>query len=138
MLAKKFPKGHYKAGIHTFFKFKFEKGSKIHTIRRNYSLWKKRAEQVNSGEAYISVREWSGKPYRSPQNEIAKIYNVVVEQVKFEDGNPVLIENNQQKNMLKIATNDGLDLDEFRSWFKGANGTYALIHFGEQGYKVVL
>lgn len=44
-------------------------GLKIHTIRANYPLWLKRITEVQQGKAVLSVRQWSGKPYRSPQIE---------------------------------------------------------------------
>lgn len=46
---------------------------KIHTIRDNYEFWKKRIDQVNDGEAKLSLRSWSGKPYNSEQFELLAI-----------------------------------------------------------------
>lgn len=48
-------------------------GLKIHTIRANYPLWLKRITEVQQGKAVLSVRQWSGKPYRSPQIEITRL-----------------------------------------------------------------
>lgn len=102
ILSQKFPKGHRREGEDTYFKFKFLLGQhcpdceveqdlsgenisqcnscarscfspKIHTIRANYDLWKERIAKVQRGEACISVREWTDKPYRSPQVEIARL-----------------------------------------------------------------
>ena len=38
---------------------------KLHTIRANYPLWEKRIKDIQEGHAVLSVRQWSGKPYRS-------------------------------------------------------------------------
>ena len=48
-------------------------GYKLHTIRANYELWKKRFEEIERGEACLSVRQWSGKPYRSKMIEICRL-----------------------------------------------------------------
>lgn len=52
---------------------KHNKPEKIHTIRANYDLWAKRFEEIERGEACLAVRKWTGKPYRSPQIEIARL-----------------------------------------------------------------
>lgn len=75
MLAKVFPMGHPKAGQPTGFKEKFLKGEKIHSVRGNLKLWVKRFISISAGKACLSVREWSGAPYRSKQNEIARLTN---------------------------------------------------------------
>ena len=88
-LSKRFPTGHNRAGEPTHFWEKFIKGRdnysciyrdfwettipKIHTIRANYPLWKKRIAEVERGEACLSIRQWTGKPYRSKQVEIARL-----------------------------------------------------------------
>lgn len=72
-LSKRFPTGHNRAGEPTHFWEKFIKGRdnysciyrdfwettipKIHTIRANYPLWKKRIAEVERGEACLSIRQ---------------------------------------------------------------------------------
>ena len=46
---------------------------KIHTIRTNYQLWEKRINEVQEGNAVLSIRQWSGKPYRSKQTTILNL-----------------------------------------------------------------
>lgn len=60
-----FPKTHNKAGLPTGFINAISNKTKLHTIRGNYDLWAKRFEKINKGEAVLSVRYWSGKPYNS-------------------------------------------------------------------------
>lgn len=47
-LSKNFMKGHPKAGQPTNFREKFLKKEKIHTIRANYPLWKKRLDEIRA------------------------------------------------------------------------------------------
>ena len=65
-----FPKNHPKEGLPTGFINAISSYKKIHTIRANYELWAKRAEKINKGEAVLSVRYWTGKPYNSKQREV--------------------------------------------------------------------
>ena len=84
ILSKVFPATHPRAGQPTGFFDKFMAGQaysrkgwlvspKLHTIRANYALWRKRFEKIDAGEACLSVREWMGAPYRSKQREIARL-----------------------------------------------------------------
>ena len=73
MVSRFFPAGHPKAGQPTGFVEKILIGKKIHTIRSNWKLWKKRIDEVQNGKAVISLRYWQGKPYRSKQVEFKRI-----------------------------------------------------------------
>lgn len=73
ILSKTFPKSHPLSGQETGFGSSFKSGQKIHTVRGNYPMWKKRFEEVQKGTAVLSVREWTGTPYRSPQRELRKL-----------------------------------------------------------------
>lgn len=139
ILSSTFPADHPRAGKETFFKEGIRNGIsgdvekyeyqhyKIHTIRSNYELWHKRIGEIKRGDAVISVRQWSAKPYRSRQVEICKI---------TKDNNPgtqqVFMTYNQifgyeasvnsqelfgQLEREKLAENDGLSVDEFSNWF---------------------
>ena len=70
IISKHFPKSHPRAGEPTEFLQKIEDYDKVHTIRANYDFWKKRFEKIVKGEAYLSIRVWSGVPYKSKQVEI--------------------------------------------------------------------
>lgn len=124
---------------------------KIHTIRANYRLWQKRFEQIDAGKACLSLRYWSGKPYRSKQAEIARLtkedgigiemlripseefmgydFNVRIPYIP-EDGRINLISVNQ------LSRNDGLSFDDFKEWFRDYDLTkdLAIIHFTKFRY----
>lgn len=66
-LSRNFLANHKRAGEETHFKEKFLIGqgltdydtpsmAKIHTIRANYPLWKKRIKEVQDGRAILSIR----------------------------------------------------------------------------------
>ena len=121
ILSKYFPKGHPKAGCKTDFYSKFIHEDKIHTIRANYDLWKSRIEEINKGNAYLSIRFWEGKPYRSQQHEFARLYEVGIQKLQFKD---LSRKANVEGNMIDLpilAKNDGLEFNDFFNWFKAYN-----------------
>lgn len=131
MLSKVFPKGHIREGEPTGFKEKLLSGEKIHTIRSNYELWKKRIDEVQNGDALISVRQWEDKPYRSKQIEIRRFTKddgVGIEHI-------VLPEYLSLQSFLgvyeNLDRNDGLTEDDWVSWFSKAEREKPLpiIHF---------
>jgi len=134
-VSKQFPKTHKKSGQDTGFvqnisKLFTSENTKIHTLRGNYELWKKRIEQINEGKAILSIRYWSGKPYNSKQIEICTLEKVGLE--KLEDPtNFVFAEiGNKTINWSEISKNDGLSFDDFCEWFKvRSNSPMAVIHF---------
>lgn len=115
-------------------------GMKLHTIRANYELWRKRFEQIEAGKAILSVRYWTGKPYASKQMEICKLTNkdgIGLQQIRFahyNDGNTYLdcahIGGRDVKGEL-IAVNDGLNYQDWSNWFKSydLSKPLAVIHF---------
>lgn len=116
--------------------------TKIHTIRANYPFWKKRIEQVQAGEAILSIRYWSGKPYNSKQVEICQLGKddgVGVQGLKFYYKSVYYprIDNNPLTEALdKLSKNDGLSPEDFKEWFKGYDLTepLAIIHFTKFRY----
>jgi len=118
-VSKSFMKGHPEAGGLTYFKVAILTGEKIHTIRGNYPYWKRIVDRVNDGSAFLSIREWSEKPYRSKQVEITSLMKLGIQKVWrrggvfWIDGNPIL--SSRQEG--KLAHNDGLSPDDFRNWF---------------------
>ena len=74
MISKVFPATHPKKGQPTNFKQKIEEIRKLHTIRGSYKLWEKRIAEVNAGNAFISLRQWEGKPYKSKQFEFMQLH----------------------------------------------------------------
>lgn len=137
-------KDHPKCGQKTDFSSKFAKGqlgynhslNKIHTIRFNYDLWKKRIKDVEEGKAILSIREWSDKPYRSKQNTIANLRKGDGVGIQLLDcDKPFALEiDGKIITYLEhtiIAGNDGLSLEDWEEWFdiEHASGQKAIIHF---------
>ena len=139
-----FPKTHKRAGEKTNFSQKLQLGiknipnsvmydeecdlimdRKIHTIRANYPLWKKRISEIQNGNAILSIRYWSGKPYKSKQVEITQLdknSGVGVQELVY----------GYDKTLIKeLAMNDGLSLEDFQEWFKkyDLSKPLAIIHF---------
>lgn len=134
-VSKQFPKTHAKAGRDTGFVqnisklFSFE-NTKIHTIRANYDLWNKRAKEINEGNAILSIRYWSGKPYGSKQVEICRLEKIGVE--KLEDARNFVFApiEGKEVNWSEVAKNDGLTFEDFCEWFKvRGDKPMAIIHF---------
>ena len=155
-LSAVFPKTHSRAGQPTDFAEKFRK-TKLHTIRANYTLWFKRFEQINNGEACLSVRQWTGLPYRSKQIEIARLTKddgISLQRLDFttdRDGNVRSlfkisdaiqiqhlgeIHHSTYHFIANLANNDGLSLADWREWFKGYDLTkpLAVIQFTKFKY----
>lgn len=157
-LSKVFPSTHPRAGEPTNFRSKFERGIKIHTIRANYSLWAKRIAEVQNGEACLSIRQWTGKPYRSKQETIATLTKddgVGIQVLKFsrdsfacgraytEFDNVITMTRNISIippvisiDLGILAHNDGLSLQDWKDWFKdyALSKPMAIIHFTKFRY----
>lgn len=139
-LSKSFPRTHARAGEPTEFREKFLKKEKIHTIRANYELWSKRIKEVQAGRAVLSVRQWTGKPYRSKQVEIATLTaenGVGLQRLEFTDCRlrfPYV--GSEWTFMVSLAKNDGLSLNDWVGWFNGYDHSrpLAIIHFTKFRY----
>lgn len=135
-LSKVFFPEHFNAGQETQFKAKLLTGRKIHTCRCNYEYWKAKIARLQEEGGILSIRQWSAKPYRSPQEVIKDIPAEIVGVQKLElsrekqvtdllinppisrteytfsasvDDRPVKIED--------LAYNDGLTEEEYKAWF---------------------
>lgn len=154
-LSKVFPAYHSRKGEPTNFKEAFKAGQvfnrggeslyphpKIHTIRSNFALWEKRFKEIEKGEAILSIRQWSGKPYHSKQEIICNLTNTdgiglqklyvagcAVIHPKFVDGCSV--------KCWDLASNDGLSVLDWMNWFKNYNlvEPLAVIHFTKFRYR---
>lgn len=157
-LSRVFPAKHSKAGEPTKFRDAFNAGQvfnrgsectylrpKLHTIRANYPFWEKRIKEVQAGNAVLSVRQWTGKPYRSKQVEITCLTadNGIgiqklsfykdkdgVQSFKFFDINGKYIDREI------LANNDGLSKEDWQEWFRGydLSKPMAIIHFAKFRY----
>lgn len=171
-LSKVFPSTHAHAGQLTDFKTAFNnarlcakcqekpKGMcmgecivgyiKRHTIRANYDLWKKRFEQITAGEACLSVRQWTGSPYRTKQREIARLTKedgIGIQKLRIKPFQqhlnsevylqPFIYDDTTRPvNMERLANNDGLSLEDWRRWFRNydLSKPLAIIHFTKFRY----
>ena len=112
---------------------------KIHTIRANYELWRKRFEQIERGEACLSVRKWARLPYRSKQIEIARLTKedgIGLQKVSFPYGKLNMPAVDTYVNAKSMAANDGLYYDDWEAWLKSYNLSkpLAIIHFTKFRY----
>lgn len=163
ILSREFPAKHPRAGEPTFFYIKLKRSlripivapalpygeprTKIHTIRANYDLWKKRFDKIDKGEAELSIRVWEGKPYKSKQIELARLdrsHGIGIQkaiigitndkwkmpELKFVDENDNSVVHSITCGGL-IAQKDGLNIEDWRNWFKTYDRSkpMAIIHF---------
>lgn len=148
-LSQVFPTTHPKAGIPTGFQHKLQAALngwkdhafiKRHTIRANYPLWAKRFEQIERGEACLSIRQWSGNPYASKQIEIARLTKedgIGLQKLELWPcygiiGATAVIDGvNKFISKTTLADNDGLTHDDWLDWFKSydLSKPMAIIHF---------
>ncbi len=139
---KQFPATHSKKGQSTGFvenisKLPIGESEKIHTIRANYDLWKKRIDHINEGNAILSIRYWSDKPYKSKMIEIIQLEKVGIE--KLEEPNNILFTKigEAKVDWYDLAENDGLSIEDLDEWFKHCkNEPMAVIHFTDFRYNL--
>lgn len=142
-LSRLFPGTHSRRGEPTDFAELLHRGSKIHTIRRNYDQWKVNADKMESGKYYLSIRQWSGRPYNSPQVEIAfrnspiGVQRIDIHYHADNDTITATIDGREwiDADCATIAQNDGLSVQDFKEWFFGREPkedkvfTGVIIHF---------
>lgn len=140
-LSEKFPTTHPRKGQETEFGHSFLNGKKIHTIRGNFPLWEKRLKEVQEGRAVLSVRQWTGVPYRSPQKEIRRLTaedGVGVQNLSYshEIIGFEIDKRGYRVRLDNLSENDGLSLLDWEDWFKGADISkpLAIIHFTKFRY----
>lgn len=140
-LSEKFPTTHPRKGQETEFGRSFLNGKKIHTIRGNFPLWEKRLKEVQEGRAVLSVRQWTGVPYRSPQKELRRLTaedGVGVQNLSYshEIIGFEIDKRGYRVRLDNLSENDGLSLLDWEDWFKGADISkpLAIIHFTKFRY----
>lgn len=154
-LSSAFPSTHPRAGEPTEFKERLRK-TKLHTIRANYGFWESRFRHIEAGEACLSIRQWTGKPYYSKQVEIARLTKddgIGLQRLDFYKDEPGRIavgfgisdpdrgpedwEHVAYPTECNLANNDGLSLRDWKDWFKGYDKSkpMAIIHFTPFRYK---
>ena len=141
MVSRYFPATHPRKGLPTFFLSKITNKEKIHTIRDNYELWKKRIDQVNEGKAVLELRFWEGRPYHTKQTTLKTLKQgeVGIQAIDIDPyGLSYRIDSKvwifDQRKI--IAQNDGLTPEEFKDWFKKSDLSkpMAIIHFTKFRY----
>lgn len=142
-LSQHFPSTHKRKGEATNFEDKFRRQIKLHTIRANYELWEKRFQKIKAQEACLSVRQWTGAPYRSKQVEIARLTirdgigiqkMLINESVSYPLISPRM--SSTPVSWIKLAFYDGLSLEDWKDWFRNYNLSkpLAIIHFTKFRY----
>lgn len=136
-ISQYFPKTHKRLEEETGFIRSIANHVKIHTIRANYELWKKRADKINAGEARLSVREWTGKPYQSKQREVFVFEKIGVEKLQLDILGWFIDDCDNDVDTSILAKNDGLSTEDFKEWFKkyDMKKPLAIIHFSDFRYK---
>lgn len=125
-LCRVFPVIHSKAGELTHFEAKLKNGEKRHTIRYNAkNVWNGRYKDIVSGKKYLSIREWTGRPYNSEQREIAQLSKIGLQNITMtyssDDAYPEIWIDNKKVSIHEVAKNDGLSVEDFVEWFFGNN-----------------
>ena len=151
-LSRCFLTKHSKAGEPTNFRDAFNAGQvfnrgseclylrpKLHTIRANYPLWKKRIKDVQEGKAFLSVRQWTGKPYRSKQIEIARLTaanGVGIQKLELTNDFTECIVGDHRYSYVSVAKNDGLHPADWLDWFSchDLSKPLVIIHFTKFRY----
>lgn len=143
-LCRVFPVTHSKTGELTGFEDKLKSGKKIHTIRWNAKgVWDKRYSDISLGKKYLSVREWTGRPYNSQQREFARYASIGLQHVTMtygaDDAYPQIWIDNKLVPIQEVAKNDGLSVEDFVEWFFGNSkeSTFegVVIHFTDFRYE---
>lgn len=141
ILSSFFPVTHPRAGQPTGFEQAYREGRKTTTIRLNYPLWEKRFKFINKGEACISLRTWTGKPYRSKQRVIDTL--TVGEGVGlslFQEYKSLFFADGHLVGYREVAEADGLSWFDFNAWFdtEKEGVDFALIYLNGFRHKHVL
>lgn len=123
-LCRVFPVNHSRAGEPTEFETKLKSGEKKHTIRFNAKdVWAERYQDITSGKKYLSVREWTGRPYNSEQRELARYDRIGLQHITMtygaDDAVPQAWVDDKKVPVELLAQNDGLSVQDFVEWFFG-------------------
>lgn len=119
--------------------FDFKCEPKIHTIRDNYPYW----ASVFERNMLLSIRQWSGKPYKDPQEKLIDLepgkWGIQrITMINGQNGLEAFV-NEKSIDIDTLAANDGLSRADFEAWFaphfKRKNVFYGMIiHFTDFRY----
>ena len=132
IVSRTFPAGHYRHPESTSFKRLILAGEKIHTIRANAKDYFKDGDKV-------SLRVWTGLPYRSKQREFAQmtIHLEPIDIVCASDMSLRCLVVGSEVAALDLCLHDGLTKDDFTDWFfPNGPGTFSgdILHFTDFRY----
>lgn len=132
-VSKKFLGYHRRKGEATEFEAKIISGDKKHTIRPTFANWEKKFKDIDEGKGDLIVVQWSGLPYRTPQEEIKVLSNndgTGVSKLTYVEGKGLFVNDTIPVTMEELAENDGLSFEDFKDWFKVFPvEPMAIIHF---------
>jgi hypothetical protein len=137
IVSRHFPKTHPAAGEETHFVESILNNIKTTTIRGNYKYWRKIASQVNAGEAVLSIRYWSDKPYRSKQVEFARCTKLSKDRVFItndHNGFEMSVNNTYYYtyDLRKIVREEGFkNFKDFADWFPQEEFSGIMLEFLE-------
>ena len=141
VLSTVFGRGHKRVGQPTHFVESMQAGTKLHTIRANTELWRRRAAKIDAGEMELSIRVWSGRPYRSQQVEVARLTQLHVQSIEAvmgaTDALPrVWIDGQEVADVEQVARNEGLELADWVGLFLKRTNHYegVVLQFGSFRY----
>lgn len=132
-VAKTFPFYHERKGQLTNFETKILHLDKIHTIRGNYELWRKRLEVNHDQNISLNLTEWAGRPYHTKSNLLfslsKNINGIGLQKLQYIE-NTVLVDDNPGE-LEELAKNDGLSVSDLEKWFLPYDKVQpmSLIHF---------
>lgn len=140
-----YPKYHSRAGEETGFTNAIISQRKKHTCRENFMFWKKRVDEVNKHNGYLSIRSWSGVPYKSKQDEYVRFVKLGIE--SFAIINKEIYVGSRKlstQEMIDFAYNDGFDkslsgLNDLLKWMKADKKDIKLgciIHYTDFRYNI--
>lgn len=140
-LCRLFPSNHPRSKQPTDFENKIKGGSKIHTIRYDgKDAWNKRYSDIMSGRKYLSVREWTGRPYNSDQRELVRYDKIGMQRITMtydsSDSEPEVWVDGKKVPVEEVAKNDGLSVEDFVSWFFDKDNVFegVIVHFTDFRY----
>jgi len=141
MVARAFLATHPRAGEETNFASMILAKEKLHTIRGNFDNWKPKLDEINAGKAVLSLREWTGKPYKSKQKTIIELSSVGYQKIRMDKAGSFYVDERPIFDVEDLSLNDGLVLEDFLSWFgvkkmveKGETFEGIIIHFTDWRY----
>ncbi|KDR52350.1 hypothetical protein HMPREF1991_01532 [Hoylesella loescheii DSM 19665 = JCM 12249 = ATCC 15930] len=126
LMSRTFPLGSSRAGEETGFKASISDGRKIHTIRDNFAVWANKLDAIKKGGHVLSLRQWAGRPYNSPQVEILRTKEGVGYQstmIRYDHKNNFIVAKvgDAFVPINTLAKNDGLSVEDFKEWIFGKN-----------------